>query len=127
MKRARNDKSVMGMLAAISEIVRVRILRILDRQELTVGEVAKVVQLPQSTVSRHLKVLAEGGWLTRRAAGTATLYQLVMDELSPAARAVWVTVRGEVGETAEIKEDTRRLRDVLAARKLDSQAFFGRV
>lgn len=127
MKRARNDKSVMEMLAAISEMVRVRILRVLDRQELTVGEVANVVQLPQSTVSRHLKVLAEGAWLTRRAAGTATLYQLVMDELSPAARAVWVTVRTEIGETSEIKEDNRRLRDVLSARKLDSQAFFGRV
>lgn len=108
-------------------MVRLRILRLLEVQELAVGEVARVLQLPQSTVSRHLRVLAEGRWLLRRTEGTATLYRLVQDELSMEARALWVTIRDQLGDSNELSEDDRRLRGVLADRKLDSETFFGRV
>jgi SAM-dependent methyltransferase len=105
----------------------VRMLRILESRELSVGEIASVVQLPQSTVSRHLKVLMDGAWLSRRSVGTATLYQMVMDNLSVASRTLWATVRDQIGESAEFREDLGRLRVVLDERRLDSQAFFGRV
>jgi ArsR family transcriptional regulator len=118
---------ITDMLAALSEEVRVRVLRLVESEDLTVGEVAKVLQLPQSTVSRHLKVLADAGWLTRRAVGTATIYRLVLDDLAIGARAVWITVRAEIENATEVREDARRLKDVLAERRLDSQAFFGRV
>ena len=49
-------------LGALNDPVRLRILRLLDREELSVGELARALQLPQSTVSRHLKLLHEGGW-----------------------------------------------------------------
>ena len=68
-------------LAALAEPTRLRVLRILDGHELSVGELAQVVQLPQSTVSRHLKVLTDSGWLVRRSEGTATLYRVIFDEL----------------------------------------------
>lgn len=108
-------------------MIRLRILRLLEAQELSVGEVAKVVQLPQSTVSRHLKVLGEGGWLGKRNVGTATLYRLVLDDLSLEARALWLAVRIQMDNRAELSEDGRRLQAVLADRRTDSQAFFGRV
>src|SRR5687767_1510070 len=127
MKRMRPASTVTDLLGALSEVVRLRILRLLEVEELSVGEVAKVVQLPQSTVSRHLKVLADGGWLAKRNAGTATLYRLVLDDLSLAARTLWLAVRSQIGEAPEIGEDARRLTGVLAERRLDSQAFFGRV
>ena len=126
MKKSRKTELVTEMLADLSDGVRLRILGLL-KEELSVGEVAKVLQLPQSTVSRHLKVLAEGGWLRRRAVGTATLYKLVLDDIGMAARAVWLTVRGEIENTPEIKDDLRRLKDVMDERRLDSQTFFGRV
>lgn len=118
--------SIAELLATLSEGVRLRLLRLLEAHELSVGELAKVVQLPQSTVSRHLKILAEAGWLTRRSVGTATLYRLMLDDLATAARGVWVAVRGGM-TSAEHAEDDRRLHAVLAERRLDSQAFFGRV
>lgn len=99
----------------------------LEAEELSVGEVAKVVQLPQSTVSRQLKVLAEAGWLARRAAGPATLYKLVLDDLDTAARGVWLAARPGVDASWPAEEDHRRLASVLLERRLDSQAFFGRV
>jgi ArsR family transcriptional regulator len=92
-----------------------------------VGEVSKVVQLPQSTVSRHLKLLADAGWLSRRSEGPATLYRLVLDDLPPAARALWVPVREQISDGSEASEDLRRVAAVLAERRTDSQSFFGRV
>src|SRR6185295_836916 len=44
---------VIERLAALGDMIRLRILRMLEVEALSVGEVAKVVQLPQSTVSRH--------------------------------------------------------------------------
>ena len=127
MNRESTANSITERLAALGEGIRLRILRLLEVQELSVGEVAKVVQLPQSTVSRHLKVLSDGGWLQKRNQGTATLYRLVLDDLAIQARALWLTVRDQMGLNADITEDACRLAGVLAERRLDSQAFFGRV
>lgn len=114
-------------LAALADIVRLRILRVLEVEELSVGEVANVVQLPQSTVSRHLKVLAAADWIVKRHEGTATLYRLVLDDLSGPARGLWLATRDQVAEQADLEADARRLASVMAERRLDSEAFFGRV
>lgn len=126
MKRRGTTNSVTDRLAELSEGLRLRILRLLEAEELSVGEVSQVVQLPQSTVSRHLKVLGDGEWLVRRNEGTATLYRLHLDDLSPECRALWRTVREQLVEDGDCREDLRRLRGVLDERKTDSQTFFGR-
>lgn len=127
MKQVRPLFELSERLALLSEPVRLRLLRVLEGQELSVGEAARVVQLPQSTVSRHLKVLSEGGWLVRRSEGTASMYRLVQDDLEPTRRALWRTVREQVAGSKDLAEDDRRVRGVLADRRTDSQAFFGRV
>jgi ArsR family transcriptional regulator len=133
MKRRTSTNPIADRLAALSDVVRLRVLRLLEREELAVGEVAKVVQLPQSTVSRHLKVLADGGWVIKRTEGTATLYRLTLDDLSSANRGVWVAVRELIrspdGKRSgmEAEEDLRRLESVLAERREDSLGYFGRV
>ena len=48
-------------LAALADTTRSRVLLLLDRHELTVSELCAIVQLLQSTVSRHLKALTDGG------------------------------------------------------------------
>jgi len=128
MKRIEaRSKALSDRLAALSEHVRLRIMRLLERNELSVGEVAKVLQLPQSTVSRHLKTLAEADWVFRRAEGTATLYRVTVDDFEPDARSLWLAIREQLTEGPEWSEDLHRLRSVLAERRADSQAFFGRV
>lgn len=119
--------SLVDRLTALSEPVRLRLLRLLEKEELSVGELAKVVQLPQSTVSRHLKVLGDGGWIVSRNEGTSTLLRLIRDDLDEAHRALWHTVREQMGTAAELDEDSRRLAGVLSERRGDTQAFFGRV
>lgn len=129
MKRLPPTFPLAERLAALSEPLRLRLCRILAGHELTVGEVSSVVQLAQSTVSRNLKVLADAGWLEKRAEGTATLYRLVLDEVSPEARALWVAVRDGMEKSADPvhAEDDRRVHAVLAERRTDSVSFFGRV
>ena len=119
--------SLVDRLSALGEPVRLRLLRLLEKEELSVGELAKIVQLPQSTVSRHLKVLSDGGWVVSRSEGTSTLLRLVRDDLEEAHRALWHTVREQMGGGPELEEDARRLTGVLNERRGDTQAFFGRV
>ena len=60
-----------------------RMLLLLERHELTVSELCAVLQLPQSTVSRHLKALADDGWVASRREGTSRFYGLARDESRP--------------------------------------------
>jgi ArsR family transcriptional regulator len=99
-------------------------LAVLEGRELTVSELCDVVQLPQSTVSRHLKTLAEGDWVTSRRDGTRRLYTLPLDELDVPARRLWQVVREEAAPSATFTHDDRRLKQVLARRRARSEAFF---
>jgi ArsR family transcriptional regulator len=114
--------AILDHLSALSDPTRSRILLLLDRHELTVTELCGVMQLPQSTVSRHLKALADSGWIAARAEGTSRLY--TKTELDPAARRLWLLVREQVGPTAAAAEDQRRLQAALVERRTKSQEFF---
>lgn len=118
--------SVAMRLAALSEEARLRMLRLLERTELSVGELARVLQMPQSTVSRHLKVLAGAGWVARRAFGTAHFFRMPSGDLEPSVHDLWQATRDQMPETATLREDDRRLEAILDERRGDSQTFFGR-
>lgn len=102
-------------------------MRLLARQELSVGELGRALGLPQSTISRHLKVLLEGRWLVKRTQGTASLFRLDTDSLEDRARALWEVAAGQIEPRRALEEDDHRLAEVLALRRTDSVAFFGRV
>ena len=58
-------------LSTLADATRSRMLLLLDRNELTVSELCTVLQLPQSTVSRHLKTLLDAGWVSSRREATS--------------------------------------------------------
>jgi ArsR family transcriptional regulator len=115
---------VLTNLATLADPLRVRLLVILERHELAVSELCDVLQLPQSTVSRHLKTLADDGWVASRREGTSRLYSLAEDERSQTSRQLWRLVRTQVAATPAAQQDVRRLGRVLAARRDTSQQFF---
>src|SRR2546426_6367552 len=115
--------AVIDQLAVLSDAIRVRMLAVLEGRELTVSELCDVVQLPQSTVSRHLKTLADGGWVTSRRDGTRRLYTLPVDDVDPSACRLWDVVRDQVSVSATASQDERRLKQVLARRRSQSEAF----
>ena len=116
--------AILDHLSALADTTRSRILLLLDRHELTVTELCGVMQLPQSTVSRHLKALADSGWISARAEGTSNVYAMTRDELDPSARRLWVLVREQVGPTPAAVNDQRRVQTILAERRTKSQEFF---
>ena len=75
-------------------------LLLLERHELTVSELCAVLQLPQSTVSRHLKTLADASWVDSRRDGTSRYYTLSLDERGAPARRLWSLLREQVSATA---------------------------
>jgi len=127
MKHIHTAQSISELLGALSEPLRLRALRALEREELSVGEVCRVLQVPQSTVSRHLRTLLDSGCVVSRTEGTSTFYRLVLDEMTPQARDVWLALRAPLSETLEAGEDRRRLDAVIAERREDTKAFFGRI
>ena len=88
------------------------------------GELCTALQVPQSTVSRHLKVLADEGWVTSRADGASRYYGMTLPDLDPAARRLWQVVREQMAESPAARRDAERLRGVMAQRRAGSEAFF---
>ena len=114
--------SLLDAFSALADATRCRMLWLLEQQELTVSELCAVLQLPQSTVSRHLKTLADAGWVTSRRDGTSRYYALAID--NEARARIWDVTRGELAGRAGIAEDARRLSQVLAGRSRTSRQFF---
>src|SRR5262245_21001840 len=114
-------------LDLIGEPVRARMLRLLEREELGVGELGRALGLPQSTVSRHVKELHTKGFVDRRAQGTATLLRMTGDALSPEVLKLWELVRDDPDARYVAEEDAQRLEKILAERQGEGRTFFGRV
>src|SRR4029077_8979728 len=115
---------IVDQLVVLSDPIRVRMLAVLEGNELTVSELCDVVQLPQSTVSRHLKTLADGDWVNSRRDGTRRLYTLPLDDVDPSAKRLWQLVREQVASSTASSDDQRRLKQVLALRRTQSETFF---
>ncbi|WP_325310709.1 metalloregulator ArsR/SmtB family transcription factor [Longimicrobium sp.] len=111
-------------MSALADSTRSRLLLVLERHELTVGELCAVVQLPQSTVSRHLKTLGDEDWVSSRAEGTSRRYRMSLDRLEPSAKRLWTLVREQVASLPAAEQDVLRLGSVLAQRSTRSQEFF---
>src|SRR5574342_918316 len=114
VKAATRPQALLGWMDGVADPTRLRLLHLLERQELGVVELCQVLQLPQSTVSRHLKVLSDGEWLESRRQGAQNLYRMA-DGLEPGARRLWRLARAESEEWATLSQDqlrlARRLRD----------------
>lgn len=116
--------SMLDHMGTLADPLRCRMLLVLERHELTVSELCTVFQLPQSTVSRHLKTLADARWVESRRDGTSRYYSMSLDELDGGARRLWPLIRDEVALTSGADHDERRLKSVLARRRSKSEEFF---
>lgn len=116
--------AVLDRLSALADLTRSRLLLVLEGNALTVGELCQALRLPQSTVSRHLKLLSDEGWVSARAEGTSNRYRAALRELDPAARQLWQLVRDEIAKAPAARQDAQRLRAVLADRTTKSREFF---
>ena len=90
---------LLDSLSALAEPTRCRMLLLLEGHELTVSELCAVLQMPQSSVSRQLKTLADDSWVQSRRDGTSRFYSLSTEHFDDAARQLWPIIRSQVSET----------------------------
>ena len=116
--------SILDSFSALADPTRCRMLWLLEQQELTVTELCSVLQLPQSTVSRHLKTLADAGWASSRRDGTSRYYALSLDGGDGAHARIWQLTREQLAGRRGLDQDGKRLLRVLARRGETSKQFF---
>ena len=110
-------------MGSLADPTRLRILRVLEREELPVLELCEVLKVPQSTVSRHLKTLADQGWLRSRREGTQAFYRAA-PHAEPGAQRLWRLARAETDRWPAVEQDALRLEARLEARRSEAQSFF---
>ena len=89
-------QAAVSTLQLFAEPTRVRLMALLEREELSVAELVTITDLAQSSVSTHLGKLRDAGLLRDRRSGASTLYALNEGNMPPGAKQVWSLVRGEI-------------------------------
>jgi len=92
------------LLRLLSEPTRLRLLLLLETEELTVAELTAITQLSQSRISTHLGKLKQADLVQDERMGQATLYSADTSRFSPAARQIWGALVDNL-EDHQIRED----------------------
>jgi ArsR family transcriptional regulator, arsenate/arsenite/antimonite-responsive transcriptional repressor len=95
-------KNLIKLLKAISDPVRLQILRLLKEDELCVCEIVAVLKLPQPTVSNHLKILVNAELIKVHKQGTWAIYNLCTFENNKDVRALLRSVLNIIEDTDDI-------------------------
>jgi len=109
-------ESIAQLFKALAEPVRLRILGLLLDRERCVCDLMAVLDLPQSTISRHLAYLKNAGWVEGERRGVWMYYRLAgkTDEFRGGLRQVLAASLPRTGQGAS---DLLRLRSYLLHRK----------
>lgn len=118
--------STLKSLRALGDPTRLRLLALLEREELSVNELQEITRLGQSRISTHLGLLGDAGLVQSRRDGKRTFYRLV-ESPDPAAKGVIeVALRG-ARELPEQPADQVNLKRILARREDQQQLFFNQI
>ncbi len=121
----RLDTSPEQLFRLLGDETRLRVLRVLRDVSLSVSEMVSVLDVPQSTLSRHLGALRREGLVQYRRDG-ATVWYAVADDLLHDESLMAMLDESFTRVNAK-KDDEQRLKKVLAARRTRTQDFFDAV
>jgi ArsR family transcriptional regulator len=116
-------EALQKVFKTLADPTRVRILRLLEQEELIVGELMDVLGMAQSRVSRHLAILREAGLIADRRDGTFVAYRFAAPDEGPWHDA-WALARASLAEDPTSERDDTLLRQIVARRKPDSRRNF---
>ena len=115
------------LLRTLADPIRLRIIRLLESHTgLSVGELAAVLKLPQSTVSRHLKTLTDARMAEARREGTSMLYRLADAANANSLKQLRGLSRQHLDHDPLARTDAQRLAHVLRQRNDAREKFFGK-
>ena len=118
--------STLKSLRALSDQTRLRIVALLEKDELSVNELQEITRLGQSRISTHLGLLADCALVKSRRDGKRTFYKLNPQADSVASEFIQLAIRG-AKELAEHAGDQINLKRVLARRSEQAEVFFNQV
>jgi SAM-dependent methyltransferase len=99
----------------LSDSTRLRLLMLVDREELSVAELAAITQLAQPRVSTHLAKLKEACLVSDRREGVSVYYRMATNIADSSLEALWKLLRENTDDPL-IQKDHERIPQVLNAR-----------
>ena len=118
--------STLKSLRALSDPTRLRIVALLQRDELSVAELQEITRLGQSRISTHLGLLADCALVQSRREGKRTFYKLNPQATGDTDEFIRLAIRG-AQEMPEHSGDQINLKRVLARRKEQAQVYFNQI
>jgi ubiquinone/menaquinone biosynthesis C-methylase UbiE/DNA-binding transcriptional ArsR family regulator len=118
--------STLKSLRALSDPTRLRIIALLERDELSVNELQEITRMGQSRISTHLGLLQEADLLQSRREGKRTFYKLQAITEGVALETIQLAIRG-AKELPEYGADQINLKRILARRHDQEQVYFNQV
>jgi DNA-binding transcriptional ArsR family regulator len=119
-------EALQKVFKTFSDPTRVRLLALLEREELAVNELMEVLGMAQSRVSRHLAILREAGLLADRRDGTYVFYRFAIPDDGP-WREAWRLVVRTLHDDPTSDRDAAALAQVMDARAARTRSFFDSV
>lgn len=113
-------QSILQSLKTVADPNRVRILLLLNREELTVAEMQEILAMSQSTLSTHLGQLKRAGLVEDRRTGKNVHYRLQRGNCD----LLWPLLEGASREVASADRDRRALQLILHRRRDKVRAYF---
>ncbi len=118
--------STLKSLRALSDPTRLRIVALLEKDELSVAELQEITRLGQSRISTHLGLLADCELVRARREGKRTFYKLNENADATAREFIQLAIRG-AKELPEHAGDQINLKRVLARRREQAQVYFNQI
>jgi len=103
------------LVRLFADPTRVRLLHLVEREELTVAELTRITRIGQSRVSTHLARLREAGLVRDRRAGASSFHALRERDMPAEARRLWEILRRDARDHV-LADDRRRLEELLRQR-----------
>src|SRR5437588_4315140 len=113
-------------LRALSDPTRLRIVALLEKDELSVNELQEVTRMGQSRISTHLGLLQDSGLVGSRREGKRTFYKLNTVANGTVGEVIQLAIRG-AKELAEHGGDQINLKRILNRRREQAQVYFDQV
>jgi DNA-binding transcriptional ArsR family regulator len=118
--------SLTERLKLLSDPTRVRILSLLEAEELSVGELCEVLGQGQSSTSNHLARLKEASLVSDRRNGTRSYYRFVRGREEDAGHAIWEWLEAKLASDPTLQADRERMEQIVLARHSGGLGSIGR-
>jgi 2-polyprenyl-3-methyl-5-hydroxy-6-metoxy-1,4-benzoquinol methylase len=118
--------STLKSLRALSDPTRLRIISLLEKDELSVNELQEITRMGQSRISTHLGLLQDAELVQSRREGKRTFYRLHPESNHGAAEIIDLAIRG-AKELSDHDSDQINLKRILNRRREQAEVYFNQI